>query len=36
MYQAPEFLTLGKVANLTHGCELFFLEGNNGRIMCVR
>ena len=34
-YQAPEFLELGKVENLTHGCERLWSEGVNGRIMCI-
>ena len=36
IYQAPEFLELGKVEKLTHGCEYFWSEGVNGRILCIR
>ena len=34
-YQAPEFLELGKVQDLTFGCELLFAEGTRGRIFCI-
>ena len=33
-YQAPEFLELGQVRKLTHGCNYLWSEGVIGRIMC--